>query len=464
MLQNTYISDNFLLTNALAEHLYHESAKNLPIVDFHNHLSPLQIVENTQSVNLAQVWVVSDPYKHRAMRINGVPEHFITGNATDKEKFLKWAATVPFTLGNPLHQWSHLELKRIFGIDKLLDESTAEEVWVECNEQISLGKHSTRNILKLFHTEILCTSDELLDDVSVHQRASTNGVNVFPSLRTDSLFDFSTSFITWVAKLAKLTSIKIYNLVDYEAALRLRIQEFSKAGCRLVDQSLDAGFKFEKPNIKTAESVFKKLLEGNELNEEEKQNLYSFMLCLVGRLAFEQKWTLQLHIGAQRQTSTRLKKLVGGAGGFAAMGTNTDIATLVKYLDTLEIQGNLPNVILYNLNAIDNAAFATLTGSFSEDSTIGKIQFGPAWWYNDHYEGIMSQLKALTAHGLLSRSIGMTTDSRSFYSLSRHEYFRRILCQFISEWVLKGILPNDIILLSNLVKNISYNNPKLMFI
>jgi glucuronate isomerase len=277
------------------------------------------------------------------------------------------------------------------------------------------------------------------------------------------LFDFSQSFPTWVAKLSSLTSIEINNLQDYEAALTSRFNEFSKAECRLADQALNAGFKFESPIFKTAESAFEKVLKGNQLLEHELQNLNSYTLCLVGKLAAEQNWTLQLHIGAQRQTSTRLKKKVGGAGGYAAMGSTTDISALVSYLDALESQGSLPKIILYNLNPNDNTAFATLMGSFSEDNTVGKIQFGPAWWYNDHYEGIMSQLKALSAYGLLARSIGMTTDSRSFFSLSRHEYFRRILCQFISEWVAKGLLPDAVDLLGNLVKDISYNNPKKMF-
>lgn len=458
----TYISDNFLLQDELAERLFHETARDLPIVDFHNHLNPLLIAENTQPVNISQLWVMADQYKHRAMRINGIPEKYITGAATDKEKYQKWAETTPYTIGNPLHQWSHLELKRVFSIDKLLNESSAEEIWKNCNEQLAAGKHNVQNLLRRFKTEILCTSDELLDDVSVHQKASESGVRVLPSLRTDSILNFSGEFTGWLKRLTKLTSTPINNLESYESALRIRFNKFSEAGCRLADQALDAGFSFTKPDEAIAQKAFNKLLSGEEASFTENQHLTAHILCLIGKLTAEQNWTLQLHIGAQRSTSNRLKTLVGGAGGYAAIGTTTDIGSLVNLLNEIEKNGQLPNVILYNLNPIDNAAFATLTGSFSEDGISGKIQFGPAWWYNDHYEGILNQLKTQASHGLLGRSIGMTTDSRSFLSLSRHEYFRRILCRFLADWVEKGIMPPDEELLRKLISDISYNNSKSM--
>lgn len=455
-----YINADFLLSDELSRLLYHDFAKNLPIIDFHNHLDPRQIVVDSKPENLSQLWVMSDPYKHRAMRINGIPEEGITGNASDYEKYLNWAKTLPRTLANPLYQWSYLELQRVFGIDEILNETSARDIWDKCQKQIDSGELSTLSLLKKFNVEVLCTSDDLLDDVSVHKKASEKGTTVLPSLRTDSIMDISEGFSAWYKVLEDVTQIEVKDLDSYEAAIQKRFNLFEDVGCKLADQALDAGFKFHNIDKSMADKLFTQVLSEEKLTESEKASLQSYLLILIGRACNQRNWTLQLHIGAQRKTSSRLRQLVGGAGGYAAIGSATNIAALAKVLDAMDKDGELPKIILYNLNPVDNAAFASLTGSFSEDGVAGKIQFGPAWWYNDHYEGIINQLKALASHGLLHNSIGMTTDSRSFLSMSRHEYFRRVLCALISTWVKQGLIPKDIQVLKELVEDVCYRNAK----
>ncbi|WP_339710719.1 glucuronate isomerase [uncultured Kriegella sp.] len=455
-----YIHKDFLLSDELSRSLYYDFAQQLPIIDFHNHLNPAMIASNAQPENLSKLWVMSDQYKHRAMRINGIPEDGITGNATDYDKYLNWVKTLPRTLGNPLYQWSYLELKRVFDIDSTLNESSANDIWNECQKQIDSGKLATVTLLKKFNVEVLCTSDDLLDDVSIHKKASEKGIVILPSLRTDSIVNKPEEFQIWHKILENLTQIKIKDLDSYEAAVLKRFDLFSDAGCKLADQALDSGFEFHQMDKSKVETIFKQFLSGEQLNDVDRVSLQSYLLVMVGRACAQKKWILQLHIGAQRKTSSRLKNLVGGAGGYASIGSVTNISTLVEVLDTMDKNGQLPKIILYNLNPVDNAAFASLTGSFPEDGISGKIQFGPAWWYNDHYEGIINQLKALASHGLLHNSIGMTTDSRSFVSMSRHEYFRRVFCDLISTWVKQGLLPNDMAILKELIEDVCYRNAK----
>ena len=456
----TFIDQDFLLTHDLARYLYHEVAYGLPIIDFHNHLPPDQIAQDTRPENLATLWVTADQYKHRAMRINGIAESGITGDAPAFEKYMNWVRTLPNTLGNPLYPWSYLELKRVFDVDTVLDEQNARAVWEQCNERIQSGAVSPVALLKQWRVEALCTSDDLLDDVSVHSEASRHGVSVRPSLRTDTMVDTSEAFRTWCDRLAVLTDVSITDLTGYEAAIEQRLDRFSEAGCVLADQALDAGFGFTVTDKATADRVFKRLIAGESLSEPDEIVLKSYLLFFIGKSCAERHWAWQLHIGAQRSTSTRLKNRVGGAGGYATIGSATDITTLVSLLDTLDLAGQLPRLILYNLNPVDNAALATLTGSFSEDGVAAKIQFGPAWWYNDHYAGITRQLTDLASHSLLPHSIGMTTDSRSFLSMSRHEYFRRIFCQWVADGVTKGLLPGDTGILQKLVESVCYENAK----
>lgn len=461
-MEEKYIHDDYFLQKPLAKELYHMHVKDLPVIDFHNHLNPGHLATNKKFANLAEAWVLSDPYKHRAIRICGVDENGITGDAPDKDKFQNWAKTLPKTLGNPLFLWSALELKRIFGIDELLTDKNAHEIWEQCNLQLQTNGFGAIDILKKFKAEKLCTSDDLLDELAGHRQAAVmSGVQVFPSLRGDTIMGFDQpSFKNWFEKLQEKQNRQIENLDDYKAALLIELKRFADAGCRLADHSLDSGFVFDFPSEITASQLFKKWLDGNELTEEDIIRLKNHVLFFLSEEYAQRKWILQLHLGAHRHTSSRLRGLAGPAGGFATIGNTCDITGLCAFFDGLEKNGNLPKIILYTLNPADNEAFATLTGSYSEDGVPGKIQFGPAWWYNDHYEGIRKQLTALTNHGILSQFVGMTTDSRSVFSFSRHEYFRRILCNQLATWVSEGSLPNDKELLAKLVCDISYFNSK----
>jgi glucuronate isomerase len=365
-------------------------------------------------------------------------------------------------MGNPLFVWTALELKRVFGIDDFLTEKNATEIWDYCNVQLQLEGFGATDILKKFNVKTLCTSDDFLDDLTVHQKATNEQqIRIFPSLRGDSAVNIEQpGFKNWLEKLESQTSQKITNLEDFKSALIFCLDKFSEAGCKLADHSLDGDFKFVIPSEKSAAQVFEKWLKGIKPDENETDWFKNFILHFLGTEYARRGWILQLHIGAQRFTSSRLRKLAGPAGGYATMGNSCDISGLCLFLDELEKKDSLPKIILYTLNPADNEAFATITGSYSEDGIPGKIQFGPGWWYNDQYEGIRRQMTDLASYGLLSQFIGMTTDSRSVFSFSRHEYFRRILCNQVAEWAEKGIIPNDFEMLSNLVGDISYHNSK----
>ncbi|MBD3375463.1 glucuronate isomerase [candidate division KSB1 bacterium] len=458
-----FIHDNFLLNSETARQLYHDIAKDLPIVDYHNHLNPQDLAQNRQFDNMAQLWVISDPYKHRAMRINGIPERLITGESTDKEKFYAWAETVPYTMGNPLFQWTALELKRVFDIDTLLCKESAGEIWNQCNEKLQYENFRAACLLKSFNTELVCTSDDLLDDFQAHLETTekSNGFKVLPSLRGDSAVAFETpGFSGWLQTLQQQTGKNIESLDDYTGALFERLDILQQAGCLAADHALDDGCIIENGQKSTANQLFKRVLAHEPMGSAEQSVLKSFLLKTLGKEYSQRGWWMLLHIGAQRYTSTRLRNLAGPAGGFAGMGRACGIDDLCMFLDAMEKEKSLPRTILFNLNPIDNAAFATLTGSFAQDGVAGKIQFGPPWWYNDHRHGIEEQLNALSSYGLLSHFIGMTTDSRSILSFSRHEYFRRILCNQLGGWINAGEIPRDFPWLEEIVKKICYLNAK----
>jgi len=453
--------DNFLLKNETAVNLYHTIAKDLPIVDYHNHLNPQQLAINKKFDDLAALWITEDPYKHRAMRINGIPEAGITGNATGKEKYLNWVKTFPKTMGNPLYHWTSLELKRVFDIDEPLSEKNAERIWSTCNSLLAGNSFGAMDILLKFKTETVCTSDDLLDNLEAHQQATKKniGITVLPTLRADSIIAFNNpSYAAWLNKLEAEVAFPITSLEDYQNAIIQKLDTFNNAGCRLADVSLDAGFSFIPTAKANASVIFDEFLRSGSVSDHELVSLKSYLLFFLGAEYQLRNWVMQLHIGAQRFTSSRLRMLAGPAGGYATIGKACDINSLCLLLDTLEKEDCLPKTILFTLNPADNAAFATLTGSFSADGVPGKIQFGPAWWYNDQYEGIRQHLLSLSSYGLLSRFVGMTTDSRSILSFSRHEYFRRILCNMVGTWVTEGELPNDEELIGQLIKDISYNN------
>ncbi len=454
-----FIHPKFLLQNDTAVELF-QSVVDLPIIDYHNHIDPADLANNRRYENLTQLWLSLDPYKHRLMRINGVPEAQITGAAPDREKFQRWAETLPRALGNPLFHWSALEMKRVFGIDELLNPDNAPEIWQACNEQLQQDDYRVVPLIQRWRVQTMSTSDDLLDDLAPHRQVSlTHELNVFPSLRGDTILSFGkANDRSWLNKLTKQAGHKINSLADYQSAVHGRIQYFADAGCQLADHALDPDFHFRLPTGAEAATYFQRVLDHETLSPEEHTKLISYLLNFLGKAYADQGWTLQLHIGAQRRTSRRLKQLAGGAGGYAGIGSTCDIDSLGRLLDSLERSGQLPRIILYTLNPSDYEAMASLTGSFAEDGVPGKIQLGPAWWYNDHYQGIERHLNVLASYGMLSRFIGMTTDSRSPLSFSRHEYFRRVLCNTVGTWAEAGQLPNDMNLLRSLVQDIAYQN------
>lgn len=458
-METAFIGDNFLLQNDIARELFHTYAKSLPVIDYHNHLDPAAIAMDKKYKDLGELWVTNDPYKHRAMRINGIPEREISGDAGTKEKYDAWTRTYPNVIGNPLYHWSAIELKRIFSIDGLLNPPTGEAIWQKANELLQKDEFSTIGILRKWNIGIVCTSDDLLSDVGIHRSATERAktFTVVPSLRADSILAFDTpGFKKWLGRLRE--TFPIQTLDDYLHAVHLRLDAFDKAGCRLADHALDNGFRFDLPGRDEAFCLFKTYLQTDMLTPGETLRLRSYVLYrLIAEYAVRH-WVMQLHIGAERFTSSRLRNLAGAAGGYATIGNTCDIRSLCDFFDHTERAGMLPRTILYTLNPSDNAAFATLTGSFSEDHVFSKIQYGPAWWYNDHKEGMKNHLRTLSNYSLLSRFIGMTTDSRSILSFSRHEYFRRILCNYVGAMAEKGEFPADMNLLSDLVSNISYYN------
>ncbi len=458
-----FIKPDFLLYNRHGKKLFHEVAAGLPIIDFHNHIDIASLANNKSFENIYQLWIQQDPYKHRAMRICGIHENRITGNAPDEEKFLAWAECISATIGNPLFHWSSMELKFLLGNDEFLTPKDAKKIWTSANKNLKKKKFGALDIIKRFDVEMLCTSDDLLDTLEHHLSLANNksSVKCLPSLRGDSIIAFNQqSFYNWLKRLESISKVTINNLDNYKTAIIQRLDFFDEAGCILSDHSLDSGFQFGLTDETNAKELFQKKLNKENLSSEDTILLQSHLLHFLGIEYAKRKWKLQLHIGAYRYTSTRLRNIAGASGGFASIGGTVSVSSLCTFLDGLDKENHLPKIILYTLNPSDNAVFASLTGSYSEDGVQGKIQFGPAWWYNDQYEGITQQLKALSSYGLLSTSIGMTTDSRSILSFTRHEYYRRILCNLVGSWMEDGKLPDDWELASSLVKDICYSNIK----
>ncbi|WP_269537134.1 glucuronate isomerase [Cerasicoccus fimbriatus] len=446
------INKDYMLGTPLARQLYHEIAAHLPIIDYHCHLSPQDLAENRSFENLTQLWLKTDPYKHRLMRMLGIPENDITGTASDEQKFTRWAQTVPSSLGTPLFAWSAMELKRYFGVNEMLSPQNADIIYTKAEKLLQTEDFSSRKLLQLTNVQCVCTSDRLLDDLSHHKALANSdySVKVLSSLRGDDLLSLSTEW------LQQLTAD--YRHFDaFTAAVSQKLNDFDSLGCKLADHGLDR-FEYQAVGHDTLSKLYEKHTAGHALSETESRQLRSGILHWLGQEYAQRGWVLQLHLGAQRATSTRLRQLTNGAGGYAAIGNSIDISSLTAYLDDLEKKESLPRVIIYNLNPVDNAPLATLTGSFTEDGVPGKIQLGPAWWFNDHHAGITSHLDTLSSYGLLSAFIGMTTDSRSLLSMTRHEYFRRLLCSWIAEQVKAGSFPNDAQLLENIIRKAAYGN------
>lgn len=458
-----WLDDDWLLTNAHARRLYHEHAAERPIIDYHCHLDAHALANDLTFDNLTQLWIASDPYKHRAMRIAGVPERMITGDADDRAKFDAWSATLPRTLGNPLYAWSALELKRCFDIDQPLGPDSADQVWRTCNKRLRSSGFSARQLLRRRGVACVCTSDRLLDDLAAHETlaASDFAVRVLPSLRADDVLSVwdAASNRAWLDQLEQSTNADARTWDGFRQALRTRLDHFDRRGCRLADHGLDV-LRYETVGDDEAAALYQRHASGEALKPAEQIRLQSAVLRRLGCEYARRGWSMQLHLGAQRQTSTRLRRQAGPAGGYATIGNAVDVPGLCRLLDDLEQAQALPRTILYPLNPHDYAALATLTGSFTEDGIAGKLQLGPAWWYNDHHAGIVQQLEALASYGLLSTFIGMTTDSRSLMSMTRHEYFRRVLCDWLGQKIERGELPGDVDEVGKLVRAIAYDNPR----
>jgi glucuronate isomerase len=461
IVMKAFMDETFLLNNKTAETLYRDYAKNMPIIDFHCHLNPKEIAEDKKYKNITELWLGGDHYKWRAMRSNGVEERYITGGAADKEKFLKWAQTVPCCIGNPLYHWTHLELKRYFGIDKLLSPDTAEEIWERCNAILASGQLSARDLIKRSNVKVICTTDDPADTLKYHQTIATDmtfDVKVLPAFRPDRAINIDKDgFAEYLAKLGKVSNISIKNFENLKTALAARVQFFHDAGCRVSDHALDP-VAYSESSGEEAAKILEKALGGRALTEIEIKKYKSQVFLFVGREYAKRNWVMQMHMGTIRNTNSRMMKLLGPDTGFDTIGDRIFAEDLAKVLNALDDTGELPKTILYCLNPRDNEVLGTVSGCFQGGGIPGKLQFGSGWWFNDQKDGMVRQMTALANLGLLSRFVGMLTDSRSFMSYTRHEYFRRILCNLIGEWVENGEAPNDIKLLGAMVKDISYNN------
>ena len=460
----SFIHDDFLLSNDAAVRLYHDYAAQQPIIDYHNHLSPKDIATNRRFENLFEMWVNHDHYKWRAMRANGIPERLVTGDGDPKEKFLAFAATVPYTLRNPIYHWTHLELKRFFDIDELLCEANAEAIWNECNQQIqSRDELTTQGILKKFNVTALCTTDDPVDSLEYHQQVAQTDfkTKVYPAFRPDwALFVHRPEeFIEWLGKLSQAAGISVETLDDLLAALRIRHDFFHSLGCRLSDhgcESVPANFC----DVSTARKIFDAAKAGVAATAEQHEQYSTFMLIELAKLDAEKSWTNQFHTGVWRNNNTRLFNEVGRDLGCDSMGDTPQGRSLGRFLDRLDQENMLPKTIVYNLNPSDNYLISTMIGNFQGGGVAGKMQFGSGWWYLDQKEGMEWQINTLSNTGLIARFVGMLTDSRSFMSFIRHEYFRRILCNMFGKDMANGEMPNDFNLVGGIVQDICYGNAK----
>ncbi len=458
-----FIHEDFLLSNATARRLYHEYAEHEPILDYHCHLPPQDVSRNRQFRDLFEIWLEGDHYKWRAMRADGVDERFCTGDAPARDKFLAWARTVPHTLRNPLYHWTHLELKRYFGIDELLDESNALRIWDHANALLASDELRAHGILRRFHVKAVCTTDDPTDDLACHRAiaASDLETKVFPTFRPDRALLVHTPDVwnPWVDRLETASGTGISTLSDFVDALKKRHDFFHSMGGRLSDHGITHAYG-EFANDHEASVIFGRARSGHAATPEEHHRFAGYMMLVFGRLDAEKGWTKQLHLGARRNNNTRRFHQLGPDTGFDSIGDWPQADALGNYLDRLDQENALPKMVLYNLNPGDNYTLATMIGNFQDGSIAGKIQFGSGWWFLDQKEAMTWQMNALSNCGLLSRFLGMLTDSRSFMSYPRHEYFRRVLCNLIGHDMEAGELPADDRLAGGMIRNICYTNAK----
>jgi glucuronate isomerase len=463
-----FITEDFLLQTRTARILYHEHAGRMPIYDYHCHLPADLIAADHRFDNITQAWLSGDHYKWRAMRANGVPEKYITGNSTDYEKFERWAQTVPCCLRNPLYHWTHLELKNPFGVkDKLLCPRTAKKIYEACSEMLRTPDFSVRNIMRKMNVKLVCTTEGPLDTLEHHKAILADGfeIRVYAAFRPDQAMAVEDvqGLNVFIEKLGLLCDMEITNYNQYIEALRGRHDYFHQNGCRLSDHGLETAYAEDYTESEISR-IFDKILRGRDLDATERLKFKSAMMVELALMDYESGWVQQLHLGSLRNNSTRLLKALGPDAGGDSMGDFEIARPLAKFLDRLDRSNELPKTILYNLNPSDNALCATMLGNFQDGSMPGKMQYGSAWWFLDQKDGMEEQIKVLSNMGLLGRFVGMLTDSRSFLSYPRHEYFRRILCNMLGNDVEAGLLPNDIELLGKMVEDICFNNAKNYFL
>ncbi len=462
-----FITENFLLHNKTGQKLYHEVASQLPIIDYHNHLSPLAIAENKQFASISELWLQGDHYKWRAMRANGINEKFITGDAPDMDKFLAWTKTIPSTLRNPLFHWAHLELARYFGIYELINENNGKKLYRQINEILLDPKYSSQALLKKMNVEIICTTDDPIDTLVQHKRMQQCNdcpIQMFPSFRPDTIFRFHApkEIKKWLRKLSQISDVEVKDYTSLLKALQKRILYFHQHGCRVADHDVPH-LEAKKYSRKKMEKIFQKMFLGKKISKKDRLRFFFGLLVDLGEMYKNMDWAMQLHIGALRNSNSVMFEKMGRDIGYDSIGDYAFARPLACLLDTMNSRNGLPKTILYNLNPALNEVFAAMIGNFQDSKIPGKIQYGPAWWFNDQKRGIVNHLDALSEMGLLSRFTGMVTDSRSLLSFPRHEYFRRILCNTLGQEVENGELPNDESLLHSVVTNVCYDNAKKYF-
>ena len=463
-----FLDENFLLESKTAERLYHEYAKDQPIIDYHCHLSAELVAENHKFGTLTEIWLNGDHYKWRAMRSNGVAERYCTGDAPDWEKFEMWAQTVPYTLRNPLYHWTHMELANPFGVKgRLLDRSTAREIYDHCNRKLAQGDFTTQGLLKHFNVMVVCSTDDPVDSLAAHRQHGKNAgttTKLLPTWRPDKAMAVADlhGWNLWVDKLQAVSGVAISSFDTFLAALKQRHDFFHQVGCRVSDHGLEK-ILAEPYTAKQIEGIFSKARAKQALSPVERDQFCSAMMYELAIMDHARGWTQQFHLGAMRNNSTRIMRTLGPDTGFDSIGDYPQAFALARLLDRLDSTNQLCKTILYNLNPADNEVIATMLGNFQDGSCPGKIQFGAAWWFMDQKDGMERQMNALSALGLLSRFVGMLTDSRSFLSYSRHEYFRRLLCNLLGNDVEKGLIPFDMELLGNMVRDICFRNARDYF-
>ena len=444
-----------------ARHLFHDFAENMPICDYHCHLSPKEIYENKQPENISRLWLSGDHYKWRAMRSAGVEEKYCTGDASDEEKFLKFGETLQYCIGNPLYHWAHIELQRYFGIDTPLNARTAKDIYDRANEAIKNGDFRPQSLIKRSNVKVVCTTDDPADSLEYHKKlkqVSDFDCKVLPSFRPDKALNIQLDgFADYIKTLGEAADVEINSYKDVIVALLKRCDYFNEAGCKVSDQAFEY-VPFTVSSDDEIDTVFKKAMRGESISESEGDGYRTAVLLALGAKYHELGWAMEIHIGAIRNNSTRMFKAIGADTGFDSVGDSEIAKKLSRFLDALDVKNELPKTILFNLNDKDNTVLATMLGNFQSSEAQSKIQFGPAWWFLDTMDGMTSQMKSLANLGVLGKFVGMETDSRSFTSYGRHEYFRRIMCRLIGRWVEDGWYADDDEVLEEIIKGISYNN------